>query len=129
MFDEAIAEALAEIDPEAASEAVTASTRGSVPSTVGGLTRREVEIIRRIAAGQNNGQLADELSISVRTVERHVANLYLKIDARNRADATAFAFRHGLLAAHGTRDADRLGSGHQDPTSPVVRLRNTPARH
>jgi DNA-binding NarL/FixJ family response regulator len=63
----------------------------------GGLTAREVEILRLIAAGRSNRRIAEELSLSFRTVERHVANLYAKIDAANRADATAYAFRHHLV--------------------------------
>jgi DNA-binding NarL/FixJ family response regulator len=63
---------------------------------VAGLTRRELEILRRIAAGRSNREIAADLALSVRTVERHITNLYGKIDARGRADATAFIFRHGL---------------------------------
>jgi len=61
-----------------------------------GLTEREVEVLRLVARGLSNIEIADELTLSVRTVERHVSNLYAKIDARNRADATAFALRLGL---------------------------------
>jgi DNA-binding NarL/FixJ family response regulator len=50
-----------------------------------------------IAAGKSNREIAEEFSLSVRTVERHVTNLYGKIDARGRADATAYAFTHGLV--------------------------------
>ncbi len=61
-----------------------------------GLTPRELEVLRLIASGESNGQIAHALGLSVHTVERHVANLYRKIDARGRADATAFAIRQGL---------------------------------
>jgi DNA-binding CsgD family transcriptional regulator len=60
------------------------------------LTRRELEVLRRLAAGDANQQIATSLDLSVHTVERHVANIYRKIDARGRADATAYALRHGL---------------------------------
>jgi pimeloyl-ACP methyl ester carboxylesterase/DNA-binding CsgD family transcriptional regulator len=60
------------------------------------LTRREIEILREIAAGKSNKQIAKDLVLSVRTVERHVTNLYAKIGARGKADATAFALRHGF---------------------------------
>jgi len=66
----------------------------SVPPA--GLTRREVEVLCLIANGRSNGEIASELFLSERTVERHITNLYGKIDARGRADATAFAFRHRL---------------------------------
>jgi DNA-binding NarL/FixJ family response regulator len=62
-----------------------------------GLSRREAEVLRLIAAGRSNREIAAELFLSVRTVERHVTNLYGKIGARGRADATAFALRHGLV--------------------------------
>jgi pimeloyl-ACP methyl ester carboxylesterase/DNA-binding CsgD family transcriptional regulator len=61
------------------------------------LTAREVEVLRFIAAGKSNREIADALVISVRTVERHIANLYTKIDARTKAQATAFAHKAGLV--------------------------------
>jgi DNA-binding NarL/FixJ family response regulator len=61
-----------------------------------GLTQRELEVLRCLAAGDANQQIATSLGVSVHTVERHVANIYRKIDARGRADATAHALRHGL---------------------------------
>ncbi len=59
----------------------------------GGLTTRERDILERLTAGDTNKQIAGQFGISVHTVERHVTNIYNKIGARNRADATAFAFR------------------------------------
>lgn len=59
----------------------------------GGLTSRERDILGRLTAGDTNKQIAGQFGISVHTVERHVTNIYNKIGARNRADATAFAFR------------------------------------
>jgi DNA-binding CsgD family transcriptional regulator/pimeloyl-ACP methyl ester carboxylesterase len=61
-----------------------------------GLSRREVEVLRWLAAGETNRQIARRLGLSPHTVERHVANLYGKIGARGRADATAYALRSGL---------------------------------
>lgn len=61
------------------------------------LTRRETEVLGLLAAGQSNQEIADELVLSVRTVERHVANIYTKIDAHGRAEAAAFALRHGVI--------------------------------
>jgi non-specific serine/threonine protein kinase len=60
------------------------------------LTDRELEVLRLIATGRSNKEIAAQLSISIRTVERHINNLYRKIDAQNKADATAFAIRHNL---------------------------------
>jgi ATP/maltotriose-dependent transcriptional regulator MalT len=62
----------------------------------GGLSQRELEVLRLVAAGRSNREIAGELVLSVRTVERHITNLYAKIDARGKADATAYVFRHGL---------------------------------
>src|SRR5690242_20054992 len=61
-----------------------------------GLSPRELEVLRLLAAGESNSQIARRLGLSTHTVERHVANLYRKIGARGRADATAYALRHGL---------------------------------
>lgn len=60
------------------------------------LTAREREILRLIAGGRSNQQIADELVLSVRTVERHITNIYAKIGARGKADATAYALRNGI---------------------------------
>ena len=62
-----------------------------------GLTAREAEVLRLVAKGQSNKEIAAELVLSVRTVERHITNLYGKIDARGKADATAYAIHHGLV--------------------------------
>jgi DNA-binding CsgD family transcriptional regulator/tetratricopeptide (TPR) repeat protein len=69
------------------------------PEPPDGLTRRELDILRLIADGRGNGDIAEALVLSVRTVERHVTNIYSKIGARGRADATAYAFRHGICRA------------------------------
>jgi len=68
-----------------------------------GLTEREVEILERLAGGFSNQGIARELGISARTVERHIGNLYLKIGAHNRAQATAYAIRKGLVSGIDTR--------------------------
>jgi pimeloyl-ACP methyl ester carboxylesterase/DNA-binding CsgD family transcriptional regulator len=60
------------------------------------LSPREREILGLVAAGDSNGQIAAQLDLSINTVERHVSNVYRKIDARGRADATAWAIRNGL---------------------------------
>lgn len=66
------------------------------PAHPDGLTAREVGVLRLLATGRSNREIAAELSLSVRTAERHIMNIYTKIDANGRADATAYAFRHGL---------------------------------
>jgi DNA-binding NarL/FixJ family response regulator len=80
-----------------AGSAGTASVGGgSADSRVQLLSPREVEVLRLIAAGESNGEIAHRLGVTVNTVERHAANLYRKIDARGRADAATFAVRNGL---------------------------------
>lgn len=61
------------------------------------LTSRETEVLKLVASGCSNKEIAQQLCVSVFTVQRHVANIYNKIGARGRADATAYALRHGLL--------------------------------
>ncbi len=62
-----------------------------------GLTAREVEVLRLVAAGATNRAIADELVISEKTVERHLSNVFLKLDLHNRAAATAWAYEHDLV--------------------------------
>jgi DNA-binding CsgD family transcriptional regulator len=60
------------------------------------LTAREAEVLRLVALGSSNKEIAAKLVISVHTVERHVQNAYRKIDARNRADASTYVARVDL---------------------------------
>jgi DNA-binding CsgD family transcriptional regulator len=64
------------------------------------LTRREIDVLRLIATGEDNQRIAALLVLSVRTVERHISNIYSKIGAQgpaSRAMATAYALRHDLV--------------------------------
>jgi DNA-binding NarL/FixJ family response regulator len=61
------------------------------------LTPRELAVLRLVAAGQSNRQIADSLSISERTVKFHVTAIFNKLGADNRAQAVALAGRRGLL--------------------------------
>jgi DNA-binding NarL/FixJ family response regulator len=61
-----------------------------------GLSSREIEVLRLLAAGRSNQQIADELVISLNTVRRHVSNIFDKTGAANRAQATAYAKDHGI---------------------------------
>nr|AHZ45592.1 GerE bacterial regulatory protein luxR family [uncultured bacterium] len=60
------------------------------------LSAREIEVLRLLAAGKSNHEIADELVISTNTVNRHVSNIYAKTGAANRAQATAYAKDNGL---------------------------------
>jgi DNA-binding CsgD family transcriptional regulator len=62
-----------------------------------GLTQREVEVLRLLARGLTNKQIANELTISSKTVANHVEHIYTKIGASTRARAGLFAMQHGLL--------------------------------
>jgi DNA-binding NarL/FixJ family response regulator len=61
------------------------------------LTEREVEVLRLIVQGHTNRQIADALSLSVRTVEYHRANLTSKLGVRSRVDLVRYAAEHDLL--------------------------------
>jgi DNA-binding CsgD family transcriptional regulator len=60
------------------------------------LSGREIEVLRLLAAGRSNQQIADELVISLNTVRRHVSNVFDKTGAANRAQATAYAKDNGI---------------------------------
>ena len=62
-----------------------------------GLTARELEVLRLIAAGRTNKSIASQLCVSERTIDRHVSNILTKLDVPSRAAATAYAYAHQLL--------------------------------
>ncbi len=66
-------------------------------SRPGGLSRRESEVLALVAAGKTNRAIAAELFISEKTVARHVSNIFTKLRLSSRAEATAYAFKHGLV--------------------------------
>jgi DNA-binding CsgD family transcriptional regulator len=73
--------------------------RNTTPARAdGGLTAREVEVLRLVATGRTNRAIADELGLSEKTVARHISNVFNKIDVSSRAAATAYAFEHHLIA-------------------------------
>jgi DNA-binding CsgD family transcriptional regulator len=61
------------------------------------LTAREIQVLRLIAKGKTNKAIARELSLSERTIDRHVSNIFAKADVSSRAAATAFAYEHKLI--------------------------------
>jgi DNA-binding NarL/FixJ family response regulator len=64
----------------------------------GGLTAREIEVLRLVAAGMTNRAVAEKLVISEKTVARHLSNIFDKLDVSTRAAATAYAYEHDLIA-------------------------------
>jgi DNA-binding CsgD family transcriptional regulator len=71
----------------------TSRARNAYPDR---LSEREVGVLRLIASGHSNQEIAEELVLSRRTVERHIANLYAKTAVHTKAQATAYAHRNGL---------------------------------
>jgi class 3 adenylate cyclase/DNA-binding CsgD family transcriptional regulator len=75
---------------------VSERAAGGKPENPDHLTAREVEVLRLIAAGRTNAEISRELVLSMRTVARHITNIYGKIGARSKVDAASYAMRHGL---------------------------------
>lgn len=67
------------------------------PDLPAGLTEREVEVLRLVAEGLTNNEIAGQLFLSPKTVSRHLSNIFTKIDVSSRASATAYAATHNLL--------------------------------
>jgi DNA-binding CsgD family transcriptional regulator len=63
----------------------------------GGLSLRETQVLRLVAAGKTNRAIADELFLSEKTVHRHLSNIFTKLEVGSRSAATAFAFRHNVV--------------------------------
>jgi non-specific serine/threonine protein kinase len=105
-IEDAIAEALADDAARPAdvrsstaivSDARTAGEPGAESHAhTAGLTAREAEVLRQIATGRTSREIAADLVVSVATVERHITHIYGKLQVRGRAEATAYALRHGL---------------------------------
>jgi DNA-binding CsgD family transcriptional regulator/tetratricopeptide (TPR) repeat protein len=91
-LEQAVAEALGD---EPASVAATGPT-SITPLDPAGLTRREVEVLRLLAGGATDREIAGGLSISIKTVNKHVASILGKTGSANRTAAGAFAHQHGL---------------------------------
>ena len=76
--------------------ALRVAATSSPPPAPGGLTGREVEVLRLIAAGHSNRAIAQVLFISPNTVLHHVSSIFVKLGVANRAEAAAYAARRGL---------------------------------
>jgi pimeloyl-ACP methyl ester carboxylesterase len=85
----AIEEFLASVPPQTAQ-----ADQQAVVSA--GLSQREIEVLRLLATGKSNAQIAGELVISQNTVIRHVSHIFAKIGAENRTEAASYAHRHNL---------------------------------
>jgi DNA-binding NarL/FixJ family response regulator len=83
--------------PAPVAEPASASA-SAASDTPGGLTRRELEILRLLAEGHSNSQLASMLWVTEQTVKFHLSNIYRKLRVANRTEASRWAQRQGLLA-------------------------------
>ena len=69
----------------------------AAPSTSSGLSPRELQVLRLVAAGKSNKVIASELTLSEKTVDRHISNIFNKLDVSSRTAAAAWAFHHRLV--------------------------------
>jgi DNA-binding CsgD family transcriptional regulator len=67
------------------------------PAKGSGLTAREIEVLRLVAAGKTNRAIAEDLVLSQKTIDRHVSNIFTKLGISSRAAATAYAYEHDLV--------------------------------
>jgi DNA-binding NarL/FixJ family response regulator len=84
-------------DVECVLEAAGHRTTARVETTPANLTERELQVLRLIARSHSNKQVADQLSITAKTVGTHVEHIYAKAGVSTRAGAALFAMEHGLL--------------------------------
>jgi DNA-binding NarL/FixJ family response regulator len=94
---ESAAEAFERLGARPDAARVASLVTAQSPALHGPLTGREVEVLRLIASGKTNRAIAIELSISEKTVARHVSNILTKLDLPSRSAATAYAYTRNLL--------------------------------
>jgi DNA-binding NarL/FixJ family response regulator len=90
----ATADGGAPASPPSATATFDGGAAGAAPA---GLTAREVDVLRLIAAGRSNPEIAKDLFVSEATVKTHINHVFAKTGARDRAQAVRFAFQHGLV--------------------------------
>jgi ATP/maltotriose-dependent transcriptional regulator MalT len=77
-----------------------ALSRKAAAKPAGGLTARELEVLRLVATGKTNRSIAADLFVSEKTIARHVSNIFTKLGLSSRAAATAYAYEHDLVWAY-----------------------------
>jgi DNA-binding NarL/FixJ family response regulator len=95
----AVADGSTHLDPAIQQRLVAAvlSTTTRVPAFPDDLTTREVEVLKLIAAGLSNTEIAAALVVSAATVKTHINHMFQKTGARDRAQAVRYAYRHGIV--------------------------------
>jgi DNA-binding NarL/FixJ family response regulator len=98
-FEAAWAEGRAMTPEQAIEYALDRPTKTDTASETypAGLSAREVEVLRLVATGMTNAEVAEELFISSRTINWHLGSIYRKLGFHSRAEAIRFAVKHGLL--------------------------------
>jgi DNA-binding NarL/FixJ family response regulator len=76
---------------------VEALLRLASAAAPGGLTTRELQVLRLVATGRTNRAIAADLFLSEKTVARHISNIFTKLGISSRAAATAYAYQHDLV--------------------------------
>jgi ATP/maltotriose-dependent transcriptional regulator MalT len=94
---EAARSAFAQLGAAPDSARVAALLKREPPNHAGGLTPREMQVLRLVASGKTNKSIAADLSLSEKTVDRHVSNIFNKLAVPSRAAATAYAYEHKLI--------------------------------
>ncbi|WP_441963807.1 response regulator [Mycolicibacterium houstonense] len=96
----AVAQGDSYLDPAVTSRVLTTYRKSAEPrqAAVGDLTARELDVLRLIAKGHSNAEIADQLSISGLTVKSHIGHIFIKLDLRDRAAAIIHAYDTGLVS-------------------------------
>ena len=113
------------VSPQIAVRLAAGPTTGSTESGLGKLSRREVEVLRQIAAGHTSAEIARGLCISTKTIDTHRSNMYRKLSLRNAVDLMRFATAHGIGLAAPTTPSSGLADAPPEPR----RRRLTPPSH
>jgi two-component system, NarL family, response regulator LiaR len=86
------------LHPQAARRLMQAIGPRDQPSVAEPLTEREIEVLKALARGESNKQIADTLIVSEKTVKAHVSNILGKLGLQSRTQAVLYALRHGMVS-------------------------------
>jgi NarL family two-component system response regulator LiaR len=94
------------LDPEVSDKIKNRSKSAADIALYDELTSREREVLRLIAQGKSNQEIADELFITLKTVKTHVSNILAKLEVDDRTKAAIYAFKHRIVKPTGKDDDD-----------------------